>query len=176
VALQQIVSRRASPKIPSVLSFGDIHGSGATNVIPEYVEVKGTFRTFDEVWRDEAHQIMKEMAEGIAKSMGATCDFEVRRGYPFLSNETAYTERNKAAAEQYLGKENVVDLDLWLAAEDFAFYSQHLDACFYRLGIRNEKEGITSGVHTPTFDIDENALKIGMGLMAWLAINELQSS
>ena len=98
VALQQIVSRKASPKIPSVLSFGDIHGDGATNVIPDFVKVQGTFRTYDEDWRAEAHQLMKEMAEGMAKSMGATCDFEVRKGYPFLKNEPVYTQRNKEAA------------------------------------------------------------------------------
>lgn len=174
VALQQIVSRKASPKIPSVLSFGDIHGEGATNVIPDFVKVKGTFRTYDEEWRERAHGLMKKMAEGMAESMGATCDFEVRKGYPFLVNEPAYTARNREAAATYMGEDNIVDLDLWLAAEDFAYYSHEVDACFYRLGTANEAKGITSGVHTPTFNIDEPALKTGMGLMAWLAIHELQ--
>lgn len=173
VALQQIVSRKASPKIPSVLSFGDIHGEGATNVIPDFVKVKGTFRTYNEEWRERAHELMTKMAIGMAESMGATCEFEVRKGYPFLVNEPEYTERTRKAAEAYMGKSNVVDLDLWLAAEDFAYYSQEVDACFYRLGTANEAKGITSGVHTPTFNIDESALKDGMGLMAWLALQEL---
>lgn len=173
VALQQIVSRKASPKIPSVLSFGDIHGTGATNVIPDFVKVKGTFRTYNEEWRDRAHQLMTQMATGMAESMGATCEFEIRRGYPFLVNEPVYTERTRKAAEAYMGESNVLDLDLWLAAEDFAYYSQEVDACFYRLGTANESKGITSGVHTPTFNIDESALKDGMGLMAWLALQEL---
>ncbi|MDW3196653.1 MAG: M20 family metallopeptidase [Cytophagales bacterium] len=173
VALQQIVSRKASPKIPSVLSFGDIHGHGATNVIPDYVKVKGTFRTYDEEWRARAHELMTKMATGMAESMGATCDFEIRKGYPFLVNEPVYTERTRKAAEAYMGESNVVDLDLWLAAEDFAYYSQEVDACFYRLGTANEEKGITSGVHTPTFNIEESALKDGMGLMAWLALQEL---
>lgn len=174
VALQQIVSRKASPKIPSVLSFGDIHGEGATNVIPDFVKVKGTFRTYNEEWRARAHELMTQMATGMAASMGATCEFEVRKGYPFLVNEPVYTERTRKAAEAYMGESNVVDLDLWLAAEDFAYYSQEVDACFYRLGTANEAKGITSGVHTPTFNIDETALKDGMGLMAWLALRELQ--
>lgn len=173
VALQQIVSRKASPKIPSVLSFGDIHGTGATNVIPDFVKVKGTFRTYNEEWRDRAHQLMTQMATGMAESMGANCEFEIRRGYPFLVNEPVYTERTRKAAEAYMGESNVVDLDLWLAAEDFAYYSQEVDACFYRLGTANVAKGITSGVHTPTFNIDESALKDGMGLMAWLALQEL---
>ena len=173
VALQQIVSRKASPKIPSVLSFGKVEALGATNVIPNEVKVEGTFRTYDEEWRAEAHKLMTDMAEGIAKAMGGSCEYNVMKGYPHLKNDPDYTQFNIEAARQFMGEENVVDLDLWLAGEDFAFYSHHVDACFYRLGTRNESKGITSGVHTPTFDIDEPALKIGMGLMAWLAIAEL---
>lgn len=173
VALQQIISRNCSPKIPSVLSFGKVEANGATNVIPNEVKVEGTFRTYDEEWRAEAHERMKKMAKGIAESMGATIEFEVVKGYPHLKNDPEYTELNMQAAKAYLGEENVQELDLWLAGEDFAFYSHHVDACFYRLGTRNASKGITSGVHTPTFDIDEPALKIGMGLFAWLTIAEL---
>lgn len=173
VALQQIVSRRASPKVPSVLSFGDVHAHGATNIIPNEVKVKGTFRTYDEEWRAEAHKLMTEMAEGMAKSMGGTCEFNVNKGYPHLKNHPEYTQSNMDKAKEYLGEENVEEIDLWLAGEDFAFYSHHTDACFYRLGTRNEAKGITSGVHTPTFDIDEPSLKVGMGLMAWLAMSQL---
>ncbi len=173
VALQQIVSRNCSPKIPSVLSFGNVEAKGATNVIPNVVKVQGTFRTYDEAWREDAHKRMIKMAEGIAESMGATCEFTVMKGYPHLKNHPEYTEANIQSAKEYLGEENVEDLDLWLAGEDFAYYSQEIDACFYRLGTRNEAKGITSGVHTPTFDIDEDALKIGMGLFSWLTIAEL---
>lgn len=173
VALQQIVSRNCSPKIPSVLSFGNVEAKGATNVIPNEVKVQGTFRTYDEAWREDAHKRMIKMAEGIAESMGATCEFTVMKGYPHLKNHPEYTEANIQSAKEYLGEENVEDLDLWLAGEDFAYYSQEIDACFYRLGTRNEAKGITSGVHTPTFDIDEDALKIGMGLFSWLTIAEL---
>ncbi|PTB92743.1 amidohydrolase, partial [Marivirga lumbricoides] len=174
VALQQIVSRHASPKIPSVLSFGKVIAEGATNVIPNEVYIEGTFRTLNEEWRASAHKKMKKMAEGMAESMGAKCEFEIKKGYPFLVNEPELTERTKQQAIDFLGKENVVDLDLWLAAEDFAYYSQEKPACFYRLGTRNEEKGITSSVHTPTFDIDSSALETGMGLMAWLAIQELK--
>ena len=174
VALQQIISRNSSPKIPSVLSFGKVVAEGATNVIPNEVNVEGTFRTYDETWRTDAHLRMKKMAEGMAESMGATCHFEVRKGYPHLKNHPEYTQANMDAAKSYLGEENVEEIDLWLAGEDFAFYSHHVDACFYRLGTRNIEKGIVSGVHTPTFDIDEESLKIGMGLMAWLTFNELK--
>jgi len=174
-SLQQIVSRNASPIIPSVLSFGKVIANGATNVIPNEVYMEGTFRTLDENWRTEAHKKMKRMAEMIAESMGGKCEFEIRKGYPFLKNDIELTSRAKKYAQEYLGKENVVDLDIWMAAEDFSYFTQELPACFYRLGTRNEERGITSSVHTPTFDIDENALEIGAGLMAWIAVCELAS-
>ena len=113
------------------------------------------------------------MAEGIAVSMGAKCKVRIEKGYPYLFNDPAYTERNRSAAQEYLGIENVVNLDLWMASEDFSFYSQNVEGCFYRLGTRNETKSIISGVHTPDFNIDEDALKIGMGLMSWLTIQEL---
>jgi amidohydrolase len=173
VALQQVVSRFAPPKIPTVLSFGKIEANGATNVIPNEVHLQGTFRTLNEEWRQEAHRKMKKLAEGLVESMGGHVDFDIRRGYPYLENNPELTIRAKEHAIEYMGAENVVDLDIWMAGEDFAFYSQQIDACFYRLGIRNEEKGIISGVHTPTFDIDEKALETGCGLMAWLALKEL---
>jgi len=172
-ALQQVVSRFADPKSPSVLSFGKVIANGATNVIPNEVYLEGTFRTMDEKWRDEAHIKMKKMAEGIAESMGGSCDFNIMRGYPFLINEEKLTAETRGHAEDYLGKENVLDLDIWMAAEDFAYYSQAADSCFYRLGTRNASRGITSSVHTPTFDVEEDAFKISTGLMAYLAVKQL---
>ncbi len=174
VSLQQIVSRNASPKIPSVLSFGKVIGEGATNVIPDEVYLEGTFRTFDEEWRSEAHQKITSITQGIARGMGGDCDVDIKKGYPFLKNHPEVTARAKKSAIEYLGADNVVDLDIWMAAEDFAWYSQETDACFYRLGTRNEEKGITSGVHTPTFDIDEGALEIGAGLLSWIAVCSLK--
>ncbi len=176
VALQQIVSRVGNPKIPSVLSFGRVEALGATNIIPNEVKIQGTFRTLDEAWRAKAHQKMRQIAEGIVEGMGGQLDFEIRKGYPFLKNNPELTARSVDAARDYLGVENVLDLDIWMAAEDFAYFSQEIDGCFYRLGTRNEARGIISGVHTPTFDIEEEALEIGSGLMAWLAVSELAST
>ena len=172
-ALQTIISRNADPRSPSVLSFGKVIANGATNVIPNEVYLEGTFRTLNEKWRADAHQKMKKLAESLAEGMGGICEFRIEKGYPFLINEEELTARVKEYAIEYLGKENVVDLDIWMAAEDFAYFSQAADACFYRLGTRNEARGITSSVHTPTFDIDENALGLSTGLMAYLAVKEL---
>jgi len=173
VSLQQIISRNRKPANPSVLSFGRFIADGVTNVIPNEVTIQGTFHCMDEEWREDGLRRMKKMAEGITEAMGGVCDFEIVRGYPFLKNHPELTRRIKAEATAYMGAENIIDLDLWMAGEDFAFYSQVVDSCFYRLGTRNEARGIISGVHTPTFDIDEAALEIGPGLMSWLAVREL---
>lgn len=175
IALQQIISRNASPKQPTVLTFGKIMGNGATNIIPNEVILEGTFRAMDEVWRKEALARIKKMAESIAEGMGGQCEVKISHGYPYLKNDPAVTQRIRKAAEEYVGKENVVDIDITLGSEDFAYYSHVIPASFYRLGTRNEKKGITSYVHTPTFDIDENALRIGPGVMAWMAITELKT-
>jgi len=173
VALQQVVSRHAHPATPSVLSFGRIQAEGTYNVIPNEVEVLGTFRTLDETWRYRAHDLIRQVAEGTASALGARCEVYINVGYPCLNNHPGLTDRLRDAARDYLGEEQVVDLDLWMAAEDFAYYGQHADACFYRLGTRNEEKGITAPVHTPRFDIDEEALRTGAGLMSWLALQEL---
>jgi len=175
VALQQVVSRRTKPGVPCVLSFGSVHANGATNVIPNEVHVQGTFRTMDEEWRKEAHIIMKKIAEEMASSMGASCDFRVDVGYPFVYNDEAVTEFAQNAAKDYLGEENVVELEMRMTGEDFSFYTQHMPGCFYRLGVGNKAKGLTSGLHTPTFNVDEKCLEIGTGLMAYIAFQQLNS-
>ncbi len=175
VALQQIVSRNANPLMPSVLSFGRIIAEGATNIIPNEVQVAGTFRTLDEKWRFEALERIRKMAKYIAEGMGGSVEFHIVKGYPSLYNEEKLTERTRAFAVEYMGEEHIVDLDVWMAAEDFAYYSREKDACFYRLGVSNEEKGIISNVHTPTFNVDEKALEIGSGLMAWLCVGNLNA-
>ena len=160
--------------IPTVLGFGRIIGNGVTNVIPDEVKLEGTFRTMNEEWRKEAHKKMKEIAESIAKKWNGACDFNIATGYPLLVNDAETTAHAKDAAIAYLGKENVEELELRMTGEDFAYYTHHMPACFYRLGTGNKSKGITSGVHTSTFDIDERALETGMGLMAWIALSELR--
>ncbi|MBN8702216.1 MAG: amidohydrolase [Bacteroidetes bacterium] len=163
-------------QIPTVLAFGKIVGNGATNVIPDTVHIEGTFRTMNEAWRKKAHELLTQTTERIAKSGNGSCIVDIKIGYPFLINNEIVTQHAIEAAETYLGKENVEELELRMTAEDFAYYSQIVPACFYRLGTGNKSKGITSNVHTSTFDIDENALEIGTGLMAWLAVKELSAA
>ncbi len=173
LALQQIVSRMANPGDPTVLSFGKVIANGAINIIPDEVTLEGTFRAMNESWRDEAHKRMTSMAVQIAESMGAKCEFTIQRGYPFLVNEEKLTGQVSAFATDYLGAENVTEEDLWMAAEDFAYYSQVADSCFYFCGVGNKEKGIQSSLHTSTFDIDENVLAVSTGLMAYIALKRL---
>jgi amidohydrolase len=164
------------PSIPTVLAFGKFIAEGTTNVIPAEVKIAGTLRTMNEEWRAEAKSRIKQIVRSKTESAGGTCEVAIMDGYPYLINDELTTQRAKKAAEAFLGKENVEELPLRMTAEDFAFYTQHIPGCFYRLGTGNKAKGITSGVHTSTFDIDERALETGMGLMAWLAVNELKES
>jgi amidohydrolase len=175
IALQQIVSRNANPVTPTVVSFGRIIGDGRTNIIPNEVTVDGTLRTYDEDWRKTIHEKIAFMASGIAESMGGSCDVRISHGYPFLNNDEKLTNTLRALAIEYLGEKNVVHLEVRMTAEDFAYFAREVPSCFYRLGIRNETQGIISNLHTPTFDADESSLETGMGLMAWLAFNQLIS-
>lgn len=167
--LQQVVSRHAQPTIPTVLSFGKINSKGgATNVIPDEVAIEGTFRTMNEEWREKAHGMITSIANGTAKSMGAEAILDIRKGYPFLMNDEKVTQKSVLHAKEYLGAENVIDLDLRMTAEDFAYYSQEIPGCFYRLGT-----GKSTGLHTSTFNIDEDALEVSIGFMAYNAIKQL---
>lgn len=174
VALQQIVSRNANPAMPTVLSFGRIMGEGHTNVIPDEVKLEGIMRTFDEEWRTSMKEKIISLTESLTESMGGSCEVFIDQGYPFLVNDVNMTEKARKNAQKYLGEENVVELELRTTAEDFAYFSQKIPGCFYRLGTRNEAAGIISNLHTATFDVDEESLKTGMGMMAWLAICELE--
>jgi len=165
-SIQQIVSRRCDPIIPSVLTFGHFEGLGETNVIPSKVLLKGTFRTLNEEWREEALTLIKNQIELIAQSMGGTADVSISRGYPYLENNPKITLQLSQKAKNFLGEENVEDLPIRMTSEDFAFYSQEKPVCFFRLGVRNEEKGIVHGVHNGRFDIDSNALVIGMQVMS----------
>ena len=172
--LQKIINSKSTPECPTVFALGRVIADGKNNIIPDEVTLDGTLRAFDEKWRDEAHQIIREKSQSIAQSMGGNSEVKIDKGYPVLVNDDTVTANTRKYAEEYLGKENVVNLDLRMTAEDFAYFAQQVPACFYRLGIRNEAKGIISNLHTSTFNVDESCLETGMGLMAWLAVSELK--
>lgn len=173
VALQQVVSRFAEASVPSVLSIGKVIANGATNVIPSEVYMEGTFRTLNENWRMKAHEKMSTLAKGLMEGMGCECDFRIEKGYPVVVNDEKTTLEARAFAKQFLGDDKVIDLDIRMTAEDFAYFTQLYPCTFYRLGV-NKKGQTSSPLHSSHFDIDEDALKTGMSTMAWLAVSFLK--
>ncbi|MEZ4911247.1 MAG: M20 family metallopeptidase [Saprospiraceae bacterium] len=168
VQLQSVVSRHSNPILPTVLSFGDVQSSGgATNVFPKSIKASGTLRTFDEQWRSEAHNLIVDIARNSAQSLGCKVVVDIKKGYPYLKNDEKLTTNLTSHFADYIGRDNIVDLNIRMTAEDFAYYSHKLPTCFYRLGTGNSEKNTTHGVHTPLFNIDEDALAIGAGLMAW---------
>jgi amidohydrolase len=170
-ALHKITGRFA-PKEATLLTIGKINSTGgATNIIPDEVKMYGTFRAFNEEWREKAHKIIKETAEGIASAYGAHCEMNILKGYPYLHNNETLAHQVKSEIQEYMGEENTVDLPMRMTGEDFAFYSQIIPACFYRIGTSNASKGISSGVHTSTFDVDEEVFAHSSGLMSWIALH-----
>lgn len=169
VALQQVISRRNNPQNPTVLSITAFNGGTTTNVIPDEVKLKGTFRAMNEQWRFEAHEIIRNIAEGVVSGMGGSLDLHIDVGYPSVYNNEALTAQATELAVAYAGAAQVGETEIRMGAEDFGYYTQQIPGCFYRLGVMNVERGITAGVHTPRFNVDENAIELGMGMMAWLA-------
>lgn len=168
VNLQQLISRFNNPFNPSVLSITSFQGGNTTNVIPSEVKLMGTFRAMNEDWRFKAHDLIKNICKKTGEISGVEIDVEIDVGYPFVINNAELTDRAKRKAVEFEGEENVEETEMRMGAEDFAFYSHQIPACFFRLGVANSEKGITSGVHTSTFNIDESAIETGIGIMAWL--------
>ncbi len=168
VALQQIISRNRNPFSPSVLSITSVQGGHTTNVIPSEVKLMGTFRAMDENWRFQAHELIRKLATELVHSMGAEIDINIDVGYPVVYNNEELNTLAVRKASEFMGEENVLQTEVRMGSEDFGYYTQQIPGCFYRLGVMNIEQGIVSGVHTPTFNIDEAAIETGMGMMAWL--------
>ncbi|HNP20517.1 MAG TPA: M20 family metallopeptidase [Panacibacter sp.] len=168
VALQQVISRNRNPLSPSVLSITSVQGGHTTNVIPNEVKMMGTFRAMDEAWRFRAHELITQISKSVAEGMGASLDLHIDVGYPVVHNNTKLNSLARSKAEELFGKENVEETEMRMGAEDFGYYTQQVPGCFFRLGVMNAAKGITSGVHTPTFNIDEAAIENGIAMMAWL--------
>lgn len=176
VSLQQIVARNNNPTSPSVLSICSIQGGNTTNVIPSQVKLMGTFRAMDETWRKKAHELIYKQSKAIVEGMGAEIDILIDVGYPTVDNDAVLTEKAWQLANEFWGKENIEETELRMGAEDFGYYTQQIPGCFFRLGVRNDKNHIITNLHTPNFDIDEDAIEIGMSTMAYLGMKtDIQS-
>lgn len=173
--LQQVISRKGNPIIPSVLTFGKIEAGFTTNVIPDKLELWGTFRTMNEEWRAKAHEYIKDFTEKTCEAYGAKAIVDIPQGHSSLFNDPEVTAQATGWAKAYLGDENVKPLDIRMAGEDFSFYTHHVPGCFFRIGTNKDNKEFTASVHNAHFNIDEEALKTGVGTMAWIALNALKS-
>lgn len=174
VDLNDLIQKEKPLDFPSVLAFGKLIADGAYNVIPSEVTIAGTFRTFNEDWRKRVYQIINDVSLNAANKYNCNCELEITTGYPVLINNDEVTEKSKLAAAEFVGEHNLEELKIRTTVEDFARFAQIIPACFYRLGVANNKKGITSNLHTSTFDVDEKSIEIGTGLMVWIALNHLQ--
>jgi amidohydrolase len=174
VELKKRVNELAPKDVPTVLSFGKIIGNGAHNVFPSEVAIQGTFRTFDESWRTRVHKIINEVAKETTGKFGLSYEVVIDKGYPVLINDDSATQVAIEAAKDFLGENQVVELPRRMTVEDFAYFARQVPGCFYRLGVANPEKGITSGLHTPTFDVDEESIKVGTGLLTWIALKQLE--
>lgn len=168
VSMQQVVSRRSNPFQPAVLTFGKFIANGATNIIPNEVVLAGTFRCMDEEERQKLRIIIKEVAINTAKAYGCECDIDVYDGYPCTLNNSEVTKVARSFATEYLGEDRVKGMPKRMTAEDFGFFSQQYPSTFYRFGIQGKKT--STGLHTSTFLIDEEALKTSVGTITYLAL------
>jgi len=175
IALQHEINRRSPSGVPTVLSFGKVVADGAVNVIPDQVQLEGTFRTMDEAWRKRAHGFIEQVSDGIARSMGGNCQVEIRHGYPVLHNDEKIARLAKQKAEEFLGAERVEEMDIRMTAEDFAWFTQSVPGLMYRLGVKNPGQDEVFNLHTPAFRADESALETGVALMAYLSLELLQT-
>jgi len=174
VNLQQVISRKNNPLNPSVLSFGKIAGGVAQNVIPDTVSLAGTFRAFDSEWREEAHRLIKQITEHTCLAFDAEADIKISLGPPPLFNDPTLTEQSEERAKEYLGAEKVKPLNMRMTADDFAHYLRYMPGCYFRIGTNRNNEEFTVPVHNAHFDIDEEAMKTGIGVMAWCVVNALR--
>ena len=173
-SLHQDISRYSPPNIPTVMSFGKVIANGATNVIPDEVNIEGTFRTMDESWRAEAHKLIKQIAQSVAESLNTNCAADIKKGYPVLYNDEQITRKATEYSKVFLGEDQIKELDIRMTAEDFAYYTHELPGTFFRLGTGNAAKKTNYALHSSSFNIDEDALKTGMGNLSWLTLQFLK--
>ena len=170
IEAQNIIHKSCPKEVPCVISFGHFDALGATNVIPERAEIKGTFRTMNEEWRGKAAILLMDLANKLENKYKGNVNLEISKGYPFLKNDEELTEKLKTKFESFFGPEKIEGLALRMTSEDFSFYSQTIPVCFFRLGVGNKEKGIIYSVHHPKFDVDSACLKTGMLAMIQAAL------
>ncbi|MCK5307728.1 MAG: amidohydrolase, partial [Zetaproteobacteria bacterium] len=173
-ALQHIISRRIDPLHPAVITIGTISGGTVANIVADTVEMTGTVRSLNPAIRDQLPDLIEQVVKGITESMGAGYDFTFTRGNPSVVNDETLTSLVMGAGRDILGSDKVIDLaEPTMGGEDFSLFAEKVPGTFIRLGVGNNEKGIVHPLHHILFDIDEDALPIGVKVMAWSALRYL---
>ncbi len=173
-ALQYLVSRENDPLHPFVITIGSIHGGLAANVITDTVTMLGTTRCLDDQAAALLPEKMERVVKGVCAATRAQVDFTFLRGYPALFNDPAFTEQCVRSARRLLGEDSVnLIARAEMGGEDFAYFSRRVPATMFRLGMRNDAKGIVHPIHSPQFDLDEDALPLGVATLARIALDYL---
>jgi amidohydrolase len=172
-ALQTIRSRATDTQDPLVLTIGSIHGGNRENIIAGEVELRGTVRTYSEKVQDRVIELMQRTLKGVTDAHGATYELDYRKGYPSILNREEIGNRALKSIERIVGEKNVIDTLPGMGGEDFSYFSRVVPGFYYRLGVANVEKGITAGVHTAEFDVDESCLKVAVKTMAAVVCDAL---
>lgn len=176
ITLMNLINQHKNPLTNALLSICSVNGGNATNIIPEEVKLMGTFRSFDDKFRNEFHQILLEKSQQICGLHNCTCKLDIIKGYPPLINNDRAVEIFVQAAKNIVSNENIVKFEPKMWAEDFAYYSQEIPACFWFLGVKPKGKHNEHPLHNPKLNPDEKALSIGTQLLALSAIQYFEMS
>ncbi len=172
--LQTIVSREVHPARPVVLTVATVHSGTAPNIIPDEAEISGIIRTVNEEDRTFIKKRFRQIVEGTAKSHNCSVDITIEEGYPSLINDTEAVNKIFKAAEEVIGKENIVEQkEPSMGVESFAYFAKERPAAFYYLGTKNLLKSTDKPAHGPFFNIDEEALPLGTALQCTIAYEYL---
>jgi amidohydrolase len=174
--LQTVVSRKANPLSPLVLTIGTIEGGYARNIIANKVRMSGIIRMMEEEKRDEIVEMVEKICDNTAKAMGGEVEFKRTIGYPCLVNHKGMTDLIKETAFPLLGEGNVIEVAPTMGVEDFAYFLQKVPGSFYKLGCGNKEKGIDKPIHNNQFNIDEDCIKIGLAVHVSTVLKYLNSN
>lgn len=173
-ALQNIVSREINPLNPVVITVGSIHGGTGANIIPDKVTLTGIIRTLNKEDRKLVTRRVEEIAMGIGLTLRGKVKIEIEESYPVLINDRDSVAKLKNTAIDIIGEENVLEQEHpHMGVESFAYFANETPSVFYFLGCRNEEKGIIHPAHSSMFDIDEDALMIGVAIQCKMALDYL---
>lgn len=173
-ALQTIVSRELSPTNPAVVTTGILKGGTAYNVIPDFVEIAGTVRAFDQNTREKIAFSIESIVEGITKGMHGDYEYDYTFGYPPLVNDDNFTKEFVDTVKKVVNEKDIIELiEPTMGGEDMSYYLQMVPGTFFFLGGLNKEKGMIYPHHNPKFMIDEDVFWKGTALLAQGAIDWL---